>query len=50
VAASRMMSWPSTRALPPSGRSSVARMRIVVVFPVTGLGRLNYLNWVHAGT
>ena len=33
AAASRTTSWPSTRAVPPSGRSSVARMRIVVVLP-----------------
>ena len=30
---SRVTSWPATRAVPPSGASSVARMRTVVVFP-----------------
>ena len=33
ASASRTMSCPSTRALPPSGASSVASMRIVVVLP-----------------
>ena len=33
ASASSTTSWPSTRALPASGRNSVARMRIVVVFP-----------------
>src|SRR5688572_9156687 len=33
VRASRTTSWPSTRAVPASGRSNVARIRIIVVLP-----------------
>src|SRR5215468_2476355 len=33
AAASRTTSWPSTRAFPPSGSSSVVRIRTAVVFP-----------------
>jgi hypothetical protein len=37
-------SWPKTRAVPESGRSRVARIRIVVVFPAPLGPRTPYIS------